>query len=80
MPNPTSVSRRDILWHWFTANADSRGEYCYTGNSHVKPMMQIINDAGGFHGWFGVETSINQAVPSQGTNADDLGVFLISDV
>jgi len=28
----------------------------------------------------GVEASINQSVPSQGTNADDIGVFLISDV
>jgi hypothetical protein len=34
-PNATSNDRRDALWHWFAANADGRGEYCYTGNSHV---------------------------------------------
>jgi hypothetical protein len=80
MPNTTTYNRRDTLWHWFTANADGRGEYCYTGNSHVKPMMQIIDEAGGFHGWVGVEASINQSSPSQGTSADDIGVFLISDI
>jgi hypothetical protein len=79
-PNTTSNDRRDALWHWFTANADGRGEYCYTGNSHVKPMLQIIDDNGGFHGWVGVEASINQTVPAQGANADDIGVFEIADV
>lgn len=80
LPNPTSTGRRDTLWHWFTANADGRGEYCYTGNSHVKPLMQIIDDAGVFHGWVGIEASINQTSPSQGTSADDIGVFVIADV
>jgi hypothetical protein len=78
--NTTSNDRRNALWHWFTANADGRGEYCYTGNSHVKPMMQIVDNDGGFHGWVGVEASINEAVPSQGTDADDIGVFEIADV
>ena len=50
-PNKTVDDRRDTLWHWRTALADGRGEYCYTGNSHVKPMMQIIDSDGGFHGW-----------------------------
>lgn len=80
LPNPTSTGRRDTLWHWFTANADGRGEYCYTGNSHVKPLMQIIDDDGVFHGWVGVEASINQSSPSQGTSADDIGVLAIADV
>lgn len=80
LPNPTATGRRDTLWHWFTANADGRGEYCYTGNSHVKPMMQIIDEDGRFHGWVGVEASINQTSPSQGTSADDIGVFVIADV
>ena len=30
---------------------------CYTGNSHVRPMMQIIDDDGEWHGWVGVEAS-----------------------
>lgn len=78
--NTTSTDRRDTIWHWVTANADGRGEYCYTGNSHVKPMMQIIDSDGGFHGWVAVEASLNQTVPSQGTKGDDIGVFIIADV
>lgn len=70
--------RRDTLWSWRTANADNRGEYCYTGNSHVKPMVQIVDDNGGFHGWVGVEASLNQSAPSQGVYADDIGVFQIA--
>jgi len=80
LPNPTAKDRRTTLWHWFTANADNRGEYCYTGNSHVKPLLQIIDSDGVFHGWVGVETSINQAVPSQGAAADDIGILVIADV
>lgn len=66
--------------HWRTGNADGRGEYCYTGNSHVKPMMEIIDSAGVLHGWVGVEASINQTSPSQGAMGDDIGVFAIADV
>ncbi|NEE03222.1 hypothetical protein [Phytoactinopolyspora halotolerans] len=69
--------RRDTMWSWRIANADGRGEYCYTGNSHVKPMMQIIDDGGDFHGWVGVEASLNETVPDQGAYADDIGVFSI---
>ncbi|MEV4758422.1 hypothetical protein AB0J86_25420 [Micromonospora sp. NPDC049559] len=79
-PNTTSADRRDTLWYWRTANADARGEYCYTGNSHVKPMLEIIDNDGVLHGWVGVEASINQSVPEQGTSADDIGLFRISDV
>lgn len=77
--NTTSTDRRDTIWHWRTALADNRGEYCYWGNSHVKPMLQIIDSDGGFHGWVAVEASINQSVPDQGTSADDIGVFEISE-
>ncbi|SFP46087.1 hypothetical protein SAMN05421810_102652 [Amycolatopsis arida] len=76
--NATATDRRDTIWHWRTALADGRGEHCYTGNSHVKPLMQIIDSDGGFHGWVGVEASLNQTVPSQGTSGDDIGVFQIS--
>lgn len=55
------------------------GNYCYTGDSHVKPMLQIVDSDGGFHGWAGVEASLNQTVPDQGANADDIGVFEISE-
>jgi hypothetical protein len=78
--NTTSTDRRDTLWHWFTANADGRGEYCYTGGSHVKPMLEIIDNDGVLHGWVGVEASINTSVPSQGTSGDDIGLFVIADV
>jgi hypothetical protein len=71
--------RRDTLWGWRRANADGRGETCYTGNSHVKPMLQVVDDNGGFHGWVGVEASISQTSPSQGAYADDIGVFRIQD-
>lgn len=77
--NTTSTSRRDTIWHWRTSLADGRGEYCYTGNSHVKPMLQIVDSDGGFHGWVAVEASLNQTVPSEGTSGDDIGVFEISE-
>jgi hypothetical protein len=54
--------------------------HCYTGNSHVKPLLQIIDNDGVFHGWVGVEASINHSVPAQGTSADDVGVLKIADV
>ncbi|GAA4901252.1 hypothetical protein LX16_0455 [Stackebrandtia albiflava] len=75
-PNKSTVDRRDTLWHWRRALADGRGEYCYTGNSHVKPMLQIIDSDGNFHGWVGVEASLSQT--SSGTNSDDVGVFKIA--
>ncbi|MFB9908518.1 hypothetical protein [Allokutzneria oryzae] len=76
--NASATDRRDTIWHWRTALADGRGEHCYTGNSHVKPMMQIIDSDGNFHGWVAVEASLNQSSPSEGRSADDLGVFRIS--
>jgi hypothetical protein len=68
--------RRDTLWHWRIHLADDRGEICYTGNSHVKPMLQVIGDDGRFHGWVGVEASLNQTTWA-GTADDDIGVFRI---
>lgn len=75
-PNSSTTDRRDTLWHWQRGLADGRGEYCYTGNSHVKPMMQIIDSDGEFHGWVGIEASLSQTSP--GTDADDVGIFEIS--
>ncbi|MFI6104263.1 hypothetical protein [Streptomyces sp. NPDC051310] len=34
-----------------------RSEKCCTGNSHVKPMLQVIDDSGTFRGGVGVEAS-----------------------
>ncbi|MGP3955844.1 hypothetical protein ACTWPT_07585 [Nonomuraea sp. 3N208] len=39
----------------------------------------IIDNAGGFHGWVAVEASLNQTSPSQGTSADGIGVFELSE-
>ncbi|WP_188196087.1 hypothetical protein [Nonomuraea sp. SYSU D8015] len=30
---------------------------CYRGNSHVYPLLQIIDDNGGWRGWVGVEAA-----------------------
>ncbi|TDD01731.1 hypothetical protein E1292_25255 [Nonomuraea deserti] len=67
--------RRDTLWHWCTCLAMERRQFCYTGNSHVKPLMQIIDDRGAFRGWVGAEASF-----STGSRATDmLAVLRISD-
>ncbi|MCK2215996.1 hypothetical protein MF672_019665 [Actinomadura sp. ATCC 31491] len=71
----STSDRRDTLWHWCTCLAMERHEFCYTGNSHVKPLMQIIDDTGAFRGWVGVEASF-----STGSRATDmLAVLRISD-
>ncbi|WP_433467840.1 hypothetical protein [Spirillospora sp. CA-128828] len=72
----SSGHRRDTLWHWHTDLADARHELCYTGNSHVKPMIQIVDDEGRFHGWVGVEASLNQTTAT-GADGDHIGVFRI---
>ncbi|TDD94638.1 hypothetical protein [Actinomadura rubrisoli] len=68
--------RRDTLWHWHTELADALEQGCYTGNSHVKPMIQVVDDHGRFRGWVGVEASLNQTTAA-GRNDDDIGVFRI---
>jgi hypothetical protein len=75
----SNTDRRDTLWHWCTCLAMERGEKCYTGNSHVKPMLQVIDDSGAFRGWVGVEASF---WPNGGTNpraSDMLSVFRLTD-
>ncbi|MFS8098881.1 hypothetical protein LFM09_17270 [Lentzea alba] len=79
-----SGDRRDTWWSWctcLTRNPDGTDkEKCYTGNSHVKPMLQILDDDGEFHGWVGVEASFyprnDSAVPR---SHDMLAAFRISD-
>jgi len=71
-----SADRRDALWHWCTCLAMERDEPCYTGNSHVKPLLQILDDSGTFRGWVGVEGSFS----TNGVrNSDMLGVFAQAD-
>ena len=52
-----SGDRRDSLWHYCRCLPKEQGQFCYTGNSHVKPLLQIIDDDGAFHGWVGAEAS-----------------------
>ncbi|WP_113705225.1 hypothetical protein [Nonomuraea lactucae] len=72
----SNSDRRDTLWHWCTCLAMERGEFCYTGNSHVKPLMQVIDDKGAFRGWVGAEASFS----TTGSRAADMmAVFRITD-
>lgn len=75
----SNTDRRDTLWHWCTCLAMERGEFCYTGNSHVKPMMQIIDDTGAFRGWVGVEASFYNSGGSDPRHGDMISVYRFSD-
>lgn len=76
----TSHDRRDTWWHWCTCLADDRGEVCYKGNSHIKMMLQIIDDSNKFRGWVGVESSFYPGNKINPRLDDQLGVFHISSV
>lgn len=73
----SSNDRRDTLWHWCTCLAREQGRFCYTGNSHVKPLLQILDDAGHFQGWVGVEASFYPY--NNDRFRDMISVFRISD-
>lgn len=51
--------RRNAYEHWFRCLGyrPETGQTCYKMNSHVKPLIQVIDDNGGFRGWVGAETS-----------------------
>ncbi|HUQ56633.1 hypothetical protein [Lentzea sp.] len=73
--------RRDTHWQWcscLTKRADGTDEKCYTRNSHVKPMMQILDDDGQFRGWVGTEASFNPVTPNP-RDGDMLSAFRVSD-
>jgi hypothetical protein len=55
--------RRNSIWLWCGCLADGRGETCYTGNSHIRPLLQVIDDGGDFRGWVGVEPFSNASSP-----------------
>lgn len=73
--------RRDTFWHWCTCLAMEHKQLCHRGNSHVKPMLQILDDAGAFRGWVGVEASFYPGTePKHGPRWHDmLGVFRMAD-
>ncbi|MGW2620628.1 hypothetical protein [Streptomyces sp. NPDC001500] len=45
--------RRNTEEYWCQSLA--QGQTCYTSNSHPRPMLQVIDDAGEFQGWVGAE-------------------------
>lgn len=75
----SSYDRRDSLWHWCTCLAMERSEFCYTGNSHVKPLLQIIDDTGAFRGWVGAEASFYPSSAGDPRYADMISVFRLTD-
>lgn len=70
--------RRDMIWHWCSCLAGARNEFCYTGNSHLKPMLQILDDNANFAGYVGVEVSFSVA-RSNPRASDMLGVIRIAE-
>ncbi|MFF4617050.1 MULTISPECIES: hypothetical protein [Nonomuraea] len=74
----TSKDRRDTHWHWCSCLA--KGSQCYKGNSHVYPLLQIIDDEARWRGWVGVEASFypynDQADPRRN---DMLSVFRVTE-
>jgi hypothetical protein len=81
----SSKDRRDTLWHWCTCltyHSDGTKSFCYTGNSHIKPLLQILDDDAAFHGWVGVEAAFWPNRPPAGHSArygDMLGTFRLTD-
>ena len=68
-----TIGRRNYYEHWCSCGTPST---CYNGNAHVKPMLQIIGDNEGFHGWVGAEASLY----SGQAGAAYLGLFYLTDV
>lgn len=73
----SSFDRRDTFWHWCTCLA--QGSQCYPpdGNSHVKPMLQILDDRGQWRGWVGVEASFYARRHAEPRAQDMLQVFRV---
>lgn len=66
--------RRNVYEFWTLCLAEGRDEICYTGNSHTLPLLQIIDDAGAFRGWVGVEVS-----PGYDAGGDYIGVVRLAN-
>lgn len=73
----SSHDRRDTFWHWCTCLA--KGSACYQGNSHVYPLLQVIDDNGGWRGWVGVEASFYPYAESDARSRDMLSVFRVAE-
>jgi hypothetical protein len=50
-----SGGRRNAEWYWCQCLA--QGAPCYKANNHPHPLLQVIDDAGEFQGWVGVEAA-----------------------
>nr|SBP00030.1 hypothetical protein BN4615_P9546 [Nonomuraea gerenzanensis] len=74
----TSKDSRDTHWHCCSCLA--KDSQCYKGNSHVYPLLQIIDDKARWRGWVGVEASFHpydgQADPRR---HDMLSVFRVTE-
>jgi len=52
---------------------------CYTRNSHVKPLLQVIDDFGIFQGWVGAEVSPDRTAPRSPAGEPYAAYALITD-
>ncbi|WP_394616211.1 hypothetical protein JNUCC0626_42110 [Lentzea sp. JNUCC 0626] len=65
--------RKNYYEHFCTCLLQG-GNTCYAGGSHLKPQLQVIDDAQKFRGWVGIEAQ--QRIANRGT----LGVHWYTDV
>lgn len=78
----SSRDRRDTQWHWCSCLVRDHGT-CYAGNSHIKPLLQIIDDDHRFRGYVGAEASFYPYETTDHTDPrrqDMLGVFRFAEV
>jgi hypothetical protein len=73
----SNTDRRDTFWHWCTCLA--KGSPCYAGNSHVYPLLQVIDDNGSWRGWVGVEASFYPYAATDARKRDMLSVFRVAE-
>ncbi|MGW0519721.1 hypothetical protein [Crossiella sp. NPDC003009] len=57
--------RKNFYEHFCTCLVQGGSTPCYTGGSHRKPQLQVIDDAGKFRGWVGIEAQHRE--PRRGT-------------
>ncbi|EWM18061.1 hypothetical protein [Kutzneria sp. 744] len=50
---------------------------CYLANSHVRPMLQVLDDAGVFQGWVGAEVSPHVGAGGRHAEADHYASFAL---
>jgi len=79
IPNSSDPDRRDTYWEWLTWHAVCWVQCCFSGTSHVFPMLQVIDDSNAFRGWVGVEASF-QVGDTRIYSDDMFAVFHIHDL